>query len=433
MSQVGDHATLTSQSPGTTQAGEQMTYVITFTRRDRPPRVVTDFDGDEATAKDFCTSLIEDGMVRVGLHSLAEDGLIAPVALWIRGTNGRAVRKRNVAAPERPQETAVPAAPEGEDEDILSDSQAAQEWLDEHGESHKYDGFCVKCREHREFYGEVVEMANGRRAAKGKCPVCGTGMNRILKNVEQADEWHDDEPAAEAEETVNPDDDPDAGLDEDEEESVEDENPDDNPDVPEMDEDDANERAREEFLAQHELERSAGPRGTHLTCACGEWEKWVTRKTEKAGRAEHAAHVEEMLDNYSDDVEAADYDRAHPDSVPLAIESAISEAVPEGTPVEEIAEAAAQVVEELVEAEAEPPVKETPKPRKRASRAKAKEKEEPAADPDLERVRTMKVTTCRYCNKKVPVKEAAGLRILSQHPDADKGLDRCPGSLVTLD
>jgi hypothetical protein len=23
-------------------------------------------------------------------------------------------------------------------------------------------------------------MANGRRAAKGKCPVCGTGMNRIL-------------------------------------------------------------------------------------------------------------------------------------------------------------------------------------------------------------------------------------------------------------
>ena len=28
--------------------------------------------------------------------------------------------------------------------------------------------------------GEEVEMANGRRSAKGKCPTCGTGMNRIL-------------------------------------------------------------------------------------------------------------------------------------------------------------------------------------------------------------------------------------------------------------
>jgi hypothetical protein len=43
-----------------------------------------------------------------------------------------------------------------------------------------YEGYCVKCREKREFDGEVVEMANGRRSAKGKCPVCGTGMNRIL-------------------------------------------------------------------------------------------------------------------------------------------------------------------------------------------------------------------------------------------------------------
>jgi hypothetical protein len=43
-----------------------------------------------------------------------------------------------------------------------------------------YEGYCVKCREKREFQGEEAEMANGRRAAKGKCPVCGTGMNRIL-------------------------------------------------------------------------------------------------------------------------------------------------------------------------------------------------------------------------------------------------------------
>jgi hypothetical protein len=43
-----------------------------------------------------------------------------------------------------------------------------------------YEGYCVKCREKREFDGEEAELANGRRATKGNCPVCGTGMNRIL-------------------------------------------------------------------------------------------------------------------------------------------------------------------------------------------------------------------------------------------------------------
>jgi Domain of unknown function (DUF5679) len=52
--------------------------------------------------------------------------------------------------------------------------------LGEGGSMANYEGYCVKCREKREFDGEVVEMANGRRSAKGKCPVCGTGMNRIL-------------------------------------------------------------------------------------------------------------------------------------------------------------------------------------------------------------------------------------------------------------
>jgi hypothetical protein len=44
----------------------------------------------------------------------------------------------------------------------------------------KYEGYCVKCREKREFEGTVNEMANGRRAAQGTCPVCGTKMNRML-------------------------------------------------------------------------------------------------------------------------------------------------------------------------------------------------------------------------------------------------------------
>jgi hypothetical protein len=43
-----------------------------------------------------------------------------------------------------------------------------------------YEGYCVKCREKREFEGQEVELANGRRAAQGTCPVCGTKMNRML-------------------------------------------------------------------------------------------------------------------------------------------------------------------------------------------------------------------------------------------------------------
>jgi Domain of unknown function (DUF5679) len=44
----------------------------------------------------------------------------------------------------------------------------------------EYEGYCVKCREKRTFEGEEKELANGRRAAQGTCPVCGTKMNRIL-------------------------------------------------------------------------------------------------------------------------------------------------------------------------------------------------------------------------------------------------------------
>ena len=42
-----------------------------------------------------------------------------------------------------------------------------------------YTGYCVKCREKRDFDGNVEET-NGRRMAKGTCPVCGTKMTRIL-------------------------------------------------------------------------------------------------------------------------------------------------------------------------------------------------------------------------------------------------------------
>jgi hypothetical protein len=44
----------------------------------------------------------------------------------------------------------------------------------------EYNGYCVKCKDKRDFEGEVTETKTGMRMAKGKCPVCGTTVNRIL-------------------------------------------------------------------------------------------------------------------------------------------------------------------------------------------------------------------------------------------------------------
>ncbi|HEX8099289.1 MAG TPA: DUF5679 domain-containing protein [Actinomycetota bacterium] len=44
----------------------------------------------------------------------------------------------------------------------------------------KYEAYCVKDRKKVEFEGEVTTLKNGRKAAKGKCPNCGTTVMRIL-------------------------------------------------------------------------------------------------------------------------------------------------------------------------------------------------------------------------------------------------------------
>lgn len=45
-----------------------------------------------------------------------------------------------------------------------------------------YEGtfYCVKCKAKRDAKGEVVVNAKGTKMAKGKCPECGTNLNRIL-------------------------------------------------------------------------------------------------------------------------------------------------------------------------------------------------------------------------------------------------------------
>jgi Zn finger protein HypA/HybF involved in hydrogenase expression len=43
------------------------------------------------------------------------------------------------------------------------------------------EGYCVKCKAKREIADGLEEiMKNGRKAIKGKCPVCGTVMFKIL-------------------------------------------------------------------------------------------------------------------------------------------------------------------------------------------------------------------------------------------------------------
>ena len=43
------------------------------------------------------------------------------------------------------------------------------------------EAYCVKCKAKREMSeAKEVTMKNGRKAMKGKCPICGTGMYKIL-------------------------------------------------------------------------------------------------------------------------------------------------------------------------------------------------------------------------------------------------------------
>lgn len=43
------------------------------------------------------------------------------------------------------------------------------------------DGYCVKCKAKQEMQGAAeVTMKNGKKAMKGTCPSCGTGMFKIM-------------------------------------------------------------------------------------------------------------------------------------------------------------------------------------------------------------------------------------------------------------
>jgi hypothetical protein len=50
----------------------------------------------------------------------------------------------------------------------------------------EYEAYCVKCKTKRTFEGTVVTLKNGRSAAQGTCPVCGTKVMRILGKADAA-------------------------------------------------------------------------------------------------------------------------------------------------------------------------------------------------------------------------------------------------------
>ena len=44
------------------------------------------------------------------------------------------------------------------------------------------EAYCMHCKKKQEIAeSQEVVMKNGRKAVKGKCPVCNTGMYKILK------------------------------------------------------------------------------------------------------------------------------------------------------------------------------------------------------------------------------------------------------------
>lgn len=47
----------------------------------------------------------------------------------------------------------------------------------------EYEAYCVKCKGSRKMADvQIISTKNGKPAAKGKCPVCGTTMMKFLSS-----------------------------------------------------------------------------------------------------------------------------------------------------------------------------------------------------------------------------------------------------------
>jgi hypothetical protein len=190
-----------------------MTFVITTRKGNGKPSVMN-VTLAEAEARGVCKGLAENGMDKVILHSLSGEGVIEVMASWVSGgkrarnltPNGTAPTATRVRPTTTPSEDEVPegvseaeAQGEGEPEDPADAIEIPEDVADEQEHGTVYSGYCVKCKASREFHThEVAEMKNGTLMAKGTCPVCGGGVNRILPKGERPDpEWSDEDVAEE--------------------------------------------------------------------------------------------------------------------------------------------------------------------------------------------------------------------------------------------
>ncbi|GAB4202051.1 MAG: hypothetical protein OHK0022_24750 [Roseiflexaceae bacterium] len=81
-------------------------------------------------------------------------------------------------APQQPDNAQAPAEP--------TEPEATEEESDD--ESEAITGYCVRCRAKRQMQHPQVETTeNGRRGARGTCPVCGSTMFRFLKEAKVED------------------------------------------------------------------------------------------------------------------------------------------------------------------------------------------------------------------------------------------------------
>ena len=104
--------------------------------------------------------------------------LVHPVVhtLWTGvGAGGAPHGRKSPCQRQQPDGARVPCLPTGAGREPRHPLRTK-----EIGVAESYNGYCVKCKEKRDFEGEVKVSESGRRMAQGTCPVCGTKMNRIL-------------------------------------------------------------------------------------------------------------------------------------------------------------------------------------------------------------------------------------------------------------
>lgn len=152
-------------------------FVITGKSHGEPPFAMMDKVNDDIdNVRRICRSIAGlPNTEHIGLYQMDDLGALALVESW---THEHVPANSDATMPiAKAQSAAKPRKRAGVGKDTPETSQTLSE------RAAGFEGYCVKCRDKREFDGKVELNKRGRRVAKGNCPVCGTKMNRMLANV----------------------------------------------------------------------------------------------------------------------------------------------------------------------------------------------------------------------------------------------------------